>query len=234
MANNDDPLFREVEEELRREQIEKLWEKYGLYLIGAAIAIVLAVGGVKWYQARQLAAAQAAGARYEEALRLFSEGKNEEALKAFESLASGGARGYAILSKLQLAAAKAKAGKTAEAVSEFESLGSGASDPLLGDFARLQAAALRLGEADFTEMQNRLKPLVAEGNPWRASARELLAAAAIKAGRTDEARALLEQVLADRTTPPGLAERVRNMMAGLLAMDRAKTASSSQAEAAKN
>ena len=34
-------LFREVEEDLRREQFSKLWEKYGAWVIGLAVGIVV-------------------------------------------------------------------------------------------------------------------------------------------------------------------------------------------------
>ena len=84
MANNDDPLFREVEEELRREQIARLWDKYGMYAVIGAIAVVLAVGGFKVYQARTLEAAQAAGAKYEAAIRLIDEGKPDGYAVALE------------------------------------------------------------------------------------------------------------------------------------------------------
>jgi hypothetical protein len=88
-------------------------------------------------------------------------------------------------------------------------------DPLLADFARLQAATLRLDSADWTEMQNRLNDLAADGNPWRFSARELLSLAAQKAGKAEEARTQLQRLLGDRGTPPGIGERARMMLAML-------------------
>jgi hypothetical protein len=85
-------------------------------------------------------------------------------------------------------------------------------DPMLSNFARMQGAALRLGEADFTEMQNRLKPLTVDDSPWRFTARELLGTAALKAGKLDEARTTLAPLLTD----PGLSrmagERVHRLM----------------------
>ncbi len=62
-------------------------------------------------------------------------------------------------------------------------MASGKADPILSAFARLQAAAIRLGEADFTEMENRLKPLTGDDNPWRFIAKEYLGLAALKAAR---------------------------------------------------
>src|SRR5262245_64677426 len=52
MIDQRDSLAREVDEELRREQLLKLWEKYGTYVVAAIALIVVGVGGVKYYQYR--------------------------------------------------------------------------------------------------------------------------------------------------------------------------------------
>ena len=36
-------IFHEVDEEVRREQLKKLWDRYGIYLI--ALAVLVVVGG---------------------------------------------------------------------------------------------------------------------------------------------------------------------------------------------
>ena len=41
-----DPIFAEVDEEVRREQLKQLWAKYGTLFIAAACIIVLAVAGL--------------------------------------------------------------------------------------------------------------------------------------------------------------------------------------------
>ena len=89
-------------------------------------------------------------------------------------------------------------------------------------FAKLRAAALQIGEADFTEVENRLNDLTGEANPWRANARELIALAALKAGKNDVARSSLEQILADRGSPSDVRERAQMMMAELIPAELAK------------
>jgi hypothetical protein len=215
MIERNDSLLREVDEELRREQIAKLWDKYGVYaLIGAAI-IVLAVGGFKYWEARQLQAREAAGARFLTAIKDLAESKANDAQTVLESISKSGPAGYAILARLRLAAADAKAGKLADAVAAYDAIANqGDVDPMLADFARFQAAMLRLDTADWTELQNRLNGLT-ERSAWRYSAREALGLAALRAGKTEEARQLFEQILADRATPPSIAERARTVMAML-------------------
>jgi hypothetical protein len=211
-----DSLAREIDEELRREQLLKLWERYGVYAIAAAVLVVAGIGGYQYYEHRRAAAAEAAGASLIAATREAGQSKNAEAQKALEGIAANAPSGYALIARLRLAAAERDAGKTAEAAAAFEAIAKESSvDPLLTDYAQLQAAMLRLDSASWTDMQNRLNGLAADGNAWRFSARELLGLAAQKAGKTDAARAEFARLLSDRGTPPGIAERARIMLAML-------------------
>lgn len=217
MVDKNDHLLREVDEELRRDRLEKLWKDHSSKLLMAAAAFVVAVGGYQAWQARRVSLAQSAGASYVEARRLIADGKQADATKQLETLAKGGEQGFASLSLLQLAGADLKAGRNAEALADFEKLANSTSaDPLLRDYARLQAAALRLGEADFTEMQNRLNAMLAGKGPWKASAQELFGLAAMKAGKPELARGTFQMLLGERNTPPGIAERARIAMAQLV------------------
>ena len=216
MIDQRDSLAREVDEELRREQLLKLWETYGTYIVAAIALIVVGVGGVKYYQHRSAVAAEAAGARLTAATRRSAQDDRAEAQKVLEDLGKSGPPGYATLAKFRLAAADREAGRLTEAASAYEAIANeGAGDRLLADYARLQAASLKLDTASWTDMQNRLNDLAGDGNPWRASARELLGLAALKAGKTDEARQQFQRLLSDRDTPPSISERARIMMAML-------------------
>jgi hypothetical protein len=140
--------------------------------------------------------------------------RTAEARKALDDIAANGPSGYAALAKLQIAAADRAAGRTKEALEAYEQLTrQGGVDPLLADYARLQIAMLSLDSASWTEMQNRLTALTAESNAWRFSARELLGLAAMKSGRTQEARDEFQRLVGDRNVPVGVSERARLMMA---------------------
>lgn len=231
--NNSDTLWRQIEEEIRREQFAKLWNNYGTYFVLAVVALIAAVGGYKYYQSESVAAAEAAGAKFELARDLIADKKIDEATTALSEITTSGARGYAALADLQLAGLKAKEGKTAEAVAAYEEVAnSGRADPLLKGFARLQAAGLRLGEADFTEMQNRVTDLAGDASPWRGTARELLGVSAFKAGKFDEARKYMEQILADQSSSQAARERAEMVMGSIVERDLANTAPASSANSA--
>ncbi len=219
-----DSLAREIDEELRREQFFKMWEKYGIHIIAAVVLLIAGIGGYKYYEYRRVLAAEAAGARLALASRETTQNRKAEAQKALEEVAASGPGGYAALARLRLAAADRDAGKTAEATAAFEAIAKqGGIDPLLADYAQLQAAMLRLDSASWTDMQNRLNGLAADGNAWRFSARELLGLAAQKAGKTEEARSEFQRLLSDRNTPQSIAERARVMMAMLTVAELAST-----------
>ena len=111
---------------------------------------MLATAGYRFYENRRLAAEQAAGAAFQQALALDRDGKGAEADAALAKLAADAPRGYRTLARLAEAAIKAKSDPKG-ALAAYDALAADASiGPLFQDAARLRAALLRLdaGEAD--------------------------------------------------------------------------------------
>lgn len=213
MVDRSDTFVREVDEELRREQMQQLWDKYGIYAVGLLVLVLAGIGGYNYLKSQKIKSEEATGVKFETATRLAGEGKSDEANAIFAAIAKEGAPGYQTLARLRLAAADLKVGKSAEALAAYEALSKETSaDPVLREFAGLQAAMLRMDTADWTEMQNRLTPLTGEKSPWRAAAREVVGTAAYKAGKLDEARKAFEQLLSDRTTPQSMQQRAQLML----------------------
>jgi hypothetical protein len=226
MSEQTDTFVREVQDEIRRERLAQLWDRYGVIAIGLAALLVISVIGYKYFEYSSQKAREAAGQKFEAATRLVATGKAEEAQQAFEAMSKSAPSGYGALSRLRVAGALAEENKRAEAVAAYDAVAKdGSADVLLRDFATLQAALLRVDEADWTEMQNRLKDLINDGNAWRSSARELLGLAAMKAGKQDEARKAFEQVLGDSSATPATVQRAQMMMTILTEGALAKAAS---------
>jgi hypothetical protein len=213
MADENDILIKEVNDELQRERMQKLWEQYRTYVFAGAAAIIIGVGGVKFLENRRQVAAEQAGAAYVSAVSQLRDNKRDDAQKAFDSVASGHP-GLGALAKLRLAATDVTANKIKEALATYDSLAADRSiDPMLSDFARLQSAMLTIDTASWTDTQNRLTPLNSETNVWRHAARELIGLSAQKAGQTKDARAIFEQLIGDSTTPAVIGERAKMVMA---------------------
>ncbi len=138
-------IFREIDEELRRDNLLKLWSRYGRYVIAVAVVALIIAGGVAAWQAHQLSERRAQSARYAGAMALARAGKAADAATVFASIAREGG-GYSILASFEDAAALAKAGDHKGAVAIYDSIADASSvDPA---FRRSRAAAF--GHAEHT------------------------------------------------------------------------------------
>ncbi len=211
--SEEDALLREVDEELRREQLEKLWKRYGNWFIAFSFGIVAAVAGYKGWQYYQTKQAQAAGEAYASALDLLVTGKQEEGRLKLTALAEGSHKGAAALARLKLAALDAKAGKIKDAIALYEKVEKDESlDLPLRNAARIRHAWLIVDTADHESLKKLLGGLDVPGSPWRAAAWEILALSAWRAGDLKTARNLAEKILLDPETPPGARQRARILM----------------------
>ena len=208
MAPNDE-FIREVDEEYRRDKIAQIWQRYNGIIVGVVVLIVAAVGGWRFWQHMQETRAQEAATRYEEALRLSSEDKGQEAQAAFENvIKEDGSTGYAMLARFRLAGELGR--QNAEnGASAFDALANDSSVPALWkDLARLRAAWLRIDTAEASALRQAVEPLAVPANAWRHSARELLGLSGLKAGDMDYAGRWFDQIAADRETPSSLRQRL--------------------------
>jgi hypothetical protein len=209
-------IFHEVDEEVRREQLKKLWERYGTYLIAACVLVVLGVGawrGYEWWQAKQAAAS---GAAFEQAVTLAEGGKHQEASAAFAKLAEDGTAGYRLLARLRQAAELATTDRKA-AVATYEAIAAdNRAGQVMQDLAAVRAGYLLVDTAPYSEMVKRLEPLTADDRPFRHTAREILALSAWRTGDTASARKWTDMMMSDPLTPPGLRSRAQ-MLSELIA-----------------
>ncbi|MFC5069151.1 tetratricopeptide repeat protein [Flaviflagellibacter deserti] len=200
-------IFNEIEEDLRREKLDRLWKRFGPLFIAIAVLIVLGVAGWRgweWYADRQSAEA---GAKYNAALALAGENKHADAETQLQALAKDGPAGYALLARFR-AAAELSLTKPADGVAAFEAIGQDVAVPqLLRDLARVRAAMLLVDSGSYADVASRAEPLAAPGNTWRHAAREALALAAWKAGNLADARRWAEALVQDVEAPGGARAR---------------------------
>jgi len=206
-------FYDEVDEEVRRDQLKKLWDKYSIYIVAVALLIIAGVGGWRGYQYVEAQKAAEASAAFNRASELSDQGKHEEAEKAFAELAAKAPYGYRLLSRFHAAAEVASRDPKA-AAKMFDDL---AADSSIGgeqqELARIRAAGLLVDSATYPEMKQRLEPATVPAAAFRHSARELLALSAFRANDTNSARLWLDQISADTDTPPSLRSRAQALQA---------------------
>jgi hypothetical protein len=209
-------IFHEVDEEVRREQLQKLWERYQNLIFAGIVLVLAAVGGYlayEWYETKRAAET---GAAFEAAAMLEQEGKSAEAEAAFAKVAAEGTASYRNIARVRQAAELAqrdpKLGITAyEKIADDSSV-----DPAWRELAGLRAGSLHIDAGAFKEARSRLEPLASEGRPYRYTARELLALAAWRAGDAAEAKRWFDLIATDIQTPPATRSRIE-MLSALVA-----------------
>lgn len=206
-------FFREVDEELQRERLAKIWHRYGGLIVGLALLAVLGTAGkVAWdhWEHRQDAAE---ADRFMAAATALSASRPADAAAQFAALAAEGQTGYAALARLREAEAKLALNDPAGAAAALEALGQdGDADPILRDLGTVTAAARELDQGDPAALRAKLEPIAAPGSPWRDQARELLAALAIRTGDLETARGILSELARDATVPPSQKNRAEELL----------------------
>jgi hypothetical protein len=206
-------LFDEVDEDVRRDQLKKLWDQYSIYIVAGALLIIAAVGGWRGYQYLEGKKAAEAGAAFDKAVELSEQNKHAEAEAAFIDLAAKAPSGYRMLARLRAAAELAQRDPQA-AVKLYDDL---SADRSIGgperDLARVRAAALLLDTAGYPAMLQRLESATAPGATFRHTARELLALSAWRANDASAARQWLDMIANDGDTPPSLRSRAEALQA---------------------
>ena len=97
-------LEREVDEDLRREQLARWWKKYRFFVFGFVACVILGTAAHEWYAAWRTKVQTAESDRFEAALVLAAQDKTDEALTALRDLSRSGRTGYRFLAELQYAA----------------------------------------------------------------------------------------------------------------------------------
>jgi hypothetical protein len=209
-------IFREVDEDLRRDQVGELWKKYGLQAIAAGVAIVLVAAAVVGWKAYRASTARTASLKYQEVVQA---GENatpkapEERLKALDSITKKLTPGYRVLARFDRAAALIEANHLDEAVKELDTIADDSSvDATLRDVAQIKAAFLRVETVSFAEMKTKLAKLAAPESAFRFSAAEILGYAAFRAGDLAAARTYYQSITSDLSAPADIRQRADDML----------------------
>jgi hypothetical protein len=212
-------IFQEVDEEVRRDKALEFWTQHQNLILGVAVLIVLGTAGYRFWEYRQTRAAQAAGAKFQTAIRLDAQNKPDEAAPALAKLKADAPRGYAALSRFVEASIALKKDPKA-GIAAYDALAQdGAVDPLMRDAAKLRAALARVDAGETDAARAALESL--SGGTYRATARLTLASLALAAKDYAGAGKTLTALVADSETPQSERGTAQTLL-GLVASQGAK------------
>ena len=216
---DNEAFYREVDEELRRDQIATVWQRFRWLIVGGSLLIVAAVGGFIWWQNQREARASAQGERLVAALEAMEKGNSAAASQDIATIEQSGTPGYRAAALFSRANLLIEAGNAAGAAAVFARI---AGDGDLPDPYR-HAALVRQTALEFDRISpeaviRRLRPMVRRGHPWFGSAGELTAFAHLKQERPDLAGRVFAALARDETVPESIRSRAVQM-AGALGVD---------------
>lgn len=213
---SDDLIFREVDEDVRRERMEAVWKRYGGMVLGVAVLIVAIVAGSVWWKDYQKSEREVQGAQFEAAQVLLVEGRSAEAAAAFEKLAAEGNSGYQVLAAIQAAEARAEAGEAQAALSAYDRLiDNGIGSDRQQDVLRMKAALLALEIDGGDAAIQRLGDLTEGDGIFRNAAREVKASALLANGDRAGAIAELKAIADDAGASAAQRDRVSRFLLSL-------------------
>jgi hypothetical protein len=201
-------IFREVEEDVRRERFEKLWKAYGSYAIVLLALLFAAIGGWQVWQRHELAERQKVSDAFIAAQRITNPGA---AAGAFVDLARTAPAGYSLVARLSQANAMLASGQGPGAIDLYKQIAKDDSG-IIGAVARLRAAWALADTNKRSDLTELLAPLDQPGNAWRQSAREVLAYADYRAMNSKAAMAKYSELALDPESPEALRARAKAMV----------------------
>jgi len=200
-------IFDEIDEDLKRDQMQLLWARYGKIVMAAVAAIVLLVALRQGYAAWQTSQAEASASAYQQAL------KSDDVVTALEAQRGQLTNGYAMLAQFQIAAEQAARDDFAAAEASYLALASDASlDPMYQQAATLLSVMVAPQDTDVSALEARLSDLETAAGPWQAMALETGAGLALQNGNKDAAVAKYKRLAEMADVPAGMRQRAERML----------------------
>ena len=219
--NDAETFLREVDDELRREQMGNFLKRYGWWLIAAFVLVLGAIGGWLWWKEHKQAVAGTQGETLTAALDSLESGNRNAAAPKLAELANSDVAGYRAAALFARANSETSAGNAPAAIATLRSI---AANQDFDEIYR-QAAIVRQTQLEFDtlppqQVVQRMRPLARPGSPWLGSAGEMLGVAYLKMHRPDLAGPVFASIGRDENVPPSIRTRA-GQMAGSLGIDTA-------------
>jgi hypothetical protein len=216
---DNESFYREVDEELRRDQMKSYWERYGKLVIAGIVLLLAAIGGFIWWQNQKEVKAGERGQQLIEAFDDIAARRKAAAIGKLDALAKSGSDGHraaALLTKADLAI---EGGDLKGAAATFRQIAddTGLAQPFR-DVALVRLTAIELDTLPPQAVVDRLKGLAVAGNPWFGSAGEMVAISYLRMNKPQQAGALFAAMAKDKKLPDTLRSRA-TQMAGSLGVD---------------
>jgi len=216
---SNEAFFREVDDQVRQDQLFGFWQRYGRLTIALIVAALLAFAGFLWWQNHRAHQAGLDSEALMGVLNDLGEGKTKDAKPRLDKVAASPRDAYAATARLTSAAVALENGDAKGAASQYKAIAAddGLAQPFR-DLALVRETAVEFDTLPPAEVISRLQPLAVAGNPWFGSAGEMVAVAHLKLNQRADAGRLFGAMAKDEGVPESIRSRA-SRMAGALGVD---------------
>lgn len=211
--HTDEAFLREVDEELRRDQMVDVWSRYGRWIVGAIIAGLAVFAGILGWRYWSHSRAEGEAVTLQKAYDAIAANKPDASSAPLAELDGSGGPGYRAVARMIEGNRLLNAGKAKEAAAKFAAV---AGDDAVGkpvrDLALIRQTTIEFDTLAPQTVVDRLQPLTAKGSAWLGSAGELVAIAYLKMGKPNEARELFKLVGEGEDVPDTIRQRAVQMV----------------------
>ena len=214
-----DTFVREVDENLRRDQLRDFFKAYGGWLTAAAVLLLAASGGFIWWKQHQVQVHEQQVEKLAQIYKDAGTGNVSQVPQQLDELSKSGSKGVRAEAQFVRAALALQQSdpKTATAIYKAIANDNGLPNPYR-NAALIRQTALEFDQLQPQQIIARLQPLAKPGEPWFGTAGEMTAIAMIKQGRRQEAGQLFAAMAKDHGVPETIRTRAVEL-AGSLGVD---------------
>ncbi|MDR3224075.1 MAG: tetratricopeptide repeat protein [Holosporales bacterium] len=219
--NKFDSFVDSIEEEIRNENWQKLWDKYGKIFSIAVIGGFFAIGVHNVWQRQDVSDREAISFSYTSVQGLIMSGNTEGAVTRLKELSNVSKKDYATMARIEYAALL-RSKKNKQAITEYKSIaGDKDANELLSDLAYIFYVNTCLDLMPIKDLMSSLDDFIATlkakyvGGSWDLFAKETLAFCYMKIGNAALAKEALESLAKTAGIPNPMLERTKSLLHSL-------------------
>lgn len=212
----DETFMREVDENLRADQMRDFFKSYGNWMMLAVALFLFASGGFIWWNQHQAQQSEGQVEQLAQSVKDIAGGDMVKAPKQLDDLSNSSSKAVRGSAEFARAAVALEQGNTKAATAIYKSIADDSGMPApYRDAALVRQTSLEFDQLQPQEIVTRLADLAKPGEPWFGTAGELTALALLKQGKRQEAGQLFAAISTDSGVPQAIRARAVQVAATL-------------------